>query len=72
MWDKTEEGISGLVQAFFANDPYYPRPRQTDDLYILFKQAYLGQYPNESITLGQQFITLIEEEQRRRDAVSSQ
>ena len=66
----TEEGISGLVQAFFSNDPYYPRPRQANHLYILFKYAYLQEYSEESIALGQQFITLIEEEQARRDAVS--
>jgi hypothetical protein len=71
VWDKAEEGISGLVQAFFSNDPYYPRPRQTDNLYIAFKEAYLQEYPEESIGLGRQFITLIEEEQARRDVVSA-
>lgn len=72
MWDKTEEGIPGLVQAFFSNDPYYPRPRQTDNLYMVFKEAYLQEYPEESIILGRQFIVLIEEEQARRDAVKAQ
>ncbi len=31
-WPKTVESIDALVSAFFANDPYYPRPRPSNRL----------------------------------------
>ena len=35
-WSRKKEEINQLVESFFTNDPYYPRPRPQDPLYQKF------------------------------------
>lgn len=69
-WSRKENEINQLVEAFFVNDPYYPRPRPEDPLYQKFCLGYLGAYPKESQTateLAEVFLRAIEAEQAKRD-----
>jgi hypothetical protein len=43
--DKSDDDLSVLVDAFFQNDPYYPRPRDGSSMYTCFRQGYLLAYP---------------------------
>ncbi|KAF9046826.1 hypothetical protein BDZ89DRAFT_1108647 [Hymenopellis radicata] len=70
-WPKTLERIDELVSAFFANDPYYPRPRPSDPLYVAFKEAYLAECTDDVADIGQAFIAAIEAEQVGRDVRSA-
>ena len=65
-WDKRPETIDQLVSAFFANDPYYPRPRASDSLYSDFKAGYLGGRGRESEALAAAFFDAIELTQAQR------
>ena len=65
-WNRTMEQIPNLVQAFFCNDPYYPRPIPVNPLYTEFKSEYLDGYPADLIELALSFLTAIEAEQPRR------
>ncbi|KAI1795427.1 hypothetical protein LXA43DRAFT_1058561 [Ganoderma leucocontextum] len=47
-YDRVAGDVSELVDAFFANDPYYPRPVSGDALYDTFKRGYIGACPSES------------------------
>ncbi|RDB17693.1 hypothetical protein Hypma_001190 [Hypsizygus marmoreus] len=60
----------GLAVSFFRNDPYYPRPRTTDTLYLDFRRGYLAAWPHhvEAKTAALAFLAAIEEEQLGRDA----
>lgn len=69
-WNRTPEELQILVDAFFLNDPYYPRPRLFDAYYPIFKAAYLSGYPSKYMALGEGFLTMIEEEQAGRDAAA--
>jgi hypothetical protein len=60
------EQIPILVQAFFSNDPYYPRPIPVNPLYTEFKSGYLNGFPADLIELALSFLTGIEAEQARR------
>ncbi|KZT19826.1 hypothetical protein NEOLEDRAFT_1077142 [Neolentinus lepideus HHB14362 ss-1] len=60
--------VGDLVRAFFANDPYFPRPRQGDPLYLAFKRAYLEQYGQSTMHVGEAFIEAIQAEQATRDS----
>jgi hypothetical protein len=44
-WDRSYEKVSVLVDAFFQNDPYYPRPRDGGPIYRKFREGYLLAYP---------------------------
>jgi Zinc finger protein len=70
-WKRTSEEIPTLVEAFFINDPYYPRPDPNDSLYVQFKAGYLSVYPENAIDLGEAFLHAIEAEQCRRYDISS-
>ncbi|GJJ08776.1 hypothetical protein Clacol_002995 [Clathrus columnatus] len=66
----TEEQISLLVDAFFANEAYFPRARTADDLYNVFADAYIDECQKigeDARKLGKQFIVALEAEQARRD-----
>lgn len=71
-WDKRLESIDQLVSAFFANDPYYPRPRTSDTLYNHFKSAYLDDCGGVSEALAIAFFGAIESTQAERDARRAQ
>lgn len=69
-----EEGVAKSVEAFFGNDPYYPRPGEAS--WTAFRETYLrtssriileDEADYWRITLSQKFIEKVEEEQRRRD-----
>ena len=70
-FDFTEEGIPLLVNAFFINDPYFPRARPgVDELYSVFKGAYLGECKKIGEVagrLGERFVVELEGEQKRLD-----
>ncbi|KAF7347488.1 hypothetical protein MVEN_01505000 [Mycena venus] len=61
-------GVEVLIDAFFINDPYYPRPRPNDALYQEFKAGFLMACPNEAAGLDQAFINGIERKQAQKDA----
>jgi hypothetical protein len=67
----TENQIPLLVDAFLANDPYFPRARSADSLYNTFSKAYqeecnkIGEVAGQ---LGQKFLIALEVEQLRKDA----
>jgi hypothetical protein len=65
-WKRIKEEIPALVDAFFINDPYYPRPDPKDPHYVQFKTGYLSAYPQDAIDLGEAFLHAIEAEQLRR------
>jgi len=68
-WKRNPNEIQQLVEAFYTNDPYYPRPNSDDPLYKEFNNGYLSAHPKESrgaIDVGEAFLRAIESEQRRR------
>jgi hypothetical protein len=70
-WSRKKDEIHQLVEAFFSNDPYYPRPRPADPLYQKFLLAYLEAHPKESqetAELAEAFLRVIESEQAKRDS----
>jgi hypothetical protein len=67
----TETQIPLLVDAFFANEAYFPRARSADSLYNTFSKAYLEEcYKIGEVAgqLGQKFIVALKAEQVRKDA----
>ncbi|KAJ7270873.1 hypothetical protein C8J57DRAFT_1716111 [Mycena rebaudengoi] len=66
-FDPALGSVEPLVDAFFSNDPYYPRPRNSNPLYTEFKNAYLTACPNETRGLAQAFIQTIEQKQAEMD-----
>ncbi|KAK7692602.1 hypothetical protein QCA50_004234 [Cerrena zonata] len=70
-WDLTVVSIPTLVQAFFTNDPYYPRPRSQDPLYEQFKSGYMQEFPTDHQHLADAFLEAIETTQAERDSSSS-
>ena len=71
-WDKRPEFTDQLVSAFFANDPYYPRPRASNTLYSDFKAGYLGSCGRNSQALAAAFFDAIELTQAQRDGGRAQ
>ncbi|KAF8329248.1 hypothetical protein F5887DRAFT_1005001 [Amanita rubescens] len=72
-WSRKKEDVHQLVESFFTNDPYYPRPRPEDPLYQKFCVGYMDAYPknsDEAIQLAQDFLRTIEAEQGRRDSIT--
>jgi hypothetical protein len=41
LWGKRKEDVSVLADAFFQNDPYFPRPRDGGSVYKFFREGYL-------------------------------
>lgn len=64
----SEEVVKMLADAFFANDPYYPRPRAQDKLYKAFRAAYMVTCSESQRHLAGQFLSMIETHQAERDA----
>lgn len=56
-----------LVQPFFDNDPYYPRPRRSDPLYKRFKEGYLDGAGEVNCLRANSFLKRIERFQREKD-----
>ncbi|KAH0585317.1 hypothetical protein H2248_008558 [Termitomyces sp. 'cryptogamus'] len=67
-FDKNNGNVSELVNAFFSNDPYYPRPVLTDSLYTNFKQMYMRSCPEEYRTRGALFLQTIEARYAKQSA----
>jgi len=69
-FDRTEGQIPRLVEAFFANEAYFPRPRPSDKLYQMFSQAYIAEcekIDNVAVMIGRMFIEAVEREQLVKD-----
>jgi hypothetical protein len=62
-----DAGIIALADAFFINDPYYPRPRKNDVLYESFKAAYLRACSSNLASWAEKFLDEIENRQAERD-----
>ncbi|EKM55040.1 uncharacterized protein PHACADRAFT_208569 [Phanerochaete carnosa HHB-10118-sp] len=62
------EVVEMLVSSFFANDPYYPRPRPSDTLYQAFRTGYIAQCALGQTSVPKEFLEAIEVEQAKRDA----
>ncbi len=60
--------VQPLVDSFFVNDPYYPRPRPSDALYAAFKSGYRSAFYASVVPLADRFLEAIESEQAARDA----
>lgn len=43
LWEKTKDGVGVLVDSFFQNDPYFPRPVLGEENYAGFKEGYLDE-----------------------------
>jgi Zinc finger protein len=72
-WKRNLNEIQQLVEAFYTNDLYYPRPNPDDPLYKEFSTGYLSAHPKESrdaIDVGEAFLHVIENEQCRRISVN--
>jgi hypothetical protein len=67
-WSKARADIQKLVDAFYSNDPYYPRARPDECLYSQFRLGYLAAYPEEAIEIAYAFLQAIEAEQAIRDS----
>ena len=69
-FDFTETQIPLLVDAFYANEAYFPRARSADSLYNIFSKAYLecNKIGEVAGQLGQKFIVALEAEQVCKDA----
>lgn len=55
-----EGDIEALVESFFCNDPYYPLPNPSDELYQEFRGAYIAACPEEYRPRAREFIAAIE------------
>ncbi|CAA7270823.1 unnamed protein product [Cyclocybe aegerita] len=67
----TEGQIPLLVDAFYANEAYFPRARLADSLYDVFSKAYLeecNKIGEVAGQLGHKFIIELEAEQALKDA----
>ena len=67
-WSKARADIQELVDAFYTNDPYYPRARSDERQYNHFRLGYLAVYPEEAIEIGNAFLQANKAEQAIRDS----
>lgn len=65
--DKGAGDVTVLVDSFFVNDPYYPRPRPEDELYCAFRRQYMDACPQEHGARAALFLLAIEHRQRETD-----
>ena len=73
LWKRNPKDIQQLVDAFYTNDPYYPRPNPDDLLYREFSNGYMSAHPKEAsdaIEVGKAFLNAIEEEHCKRTSAS--
>ncbi|KAJ7444916.1 hypothetical protein FB451DRAFT_74248 [Mycena latifolia] len=63
--------ISLLVDSFFVNDPYYPRPTLQDNVYLCFKTAYIDACPLHLRTRAAMFTDAIEARHSSRTSPGS-
>ncbi|KAF8813473.1 hypothetical protein BYT27DRAFT_7230986, partial [Phlegmacium glaucopus] len=71
IWSREKDKIHQLIEAFFTNDPYYPRPRPNDQLYQMFCIGYIEAHPKDvkgAVELAEAFLHGIEAEQAKRDS----
>ena len=59
-FDRAAGDVAELVDAFFVNDPYYPRPVPGDALYDSFKRGYTSACPSEHRDGAALFLQAIE------------
>ncbi|KAI0329470.1 hypothetical protein GY45DRAFT_1324905 [Cubamyces sp. BRFM 1775] len=62
-FNKSHDDVTSLVEAFFSNDPYYPRPIPGDQLYERFKQAYVRSCNLDHLSSANLFLRAIEDHQ---------
>ncbi|PIL29526.1 hypothetical protein GSI_08334 [Ganoderma sinense ZZ0214-1] len=67
-FDKHHGDVSQLADAFFSNDPYYPRPVQNDPIYGVFKDTYMSSCPSELRPRATLFLQTIEARQAAKSA----
>ncbi|KAI1784401.1 hypothetical protein LXA43DRAFT_856436, partial [Ganoderma leucocontextum] len=58
--ERDKGDVSGLVDAFFANNPYYPRPVPGDVLYDPFRRGYIDACPSETRERATLFLQAIQ------------
>ncbi|KAK2004901.1 hypothetical protein LX36DRAFT_238616 [Colletotrichum falcatum] len=71
-----QAGIDKLVKAFIFNDPYYPRPNQSDDrdkaLWDVFRREYLSTSRKLPESSGPgMFITRVETEGKKKKSIDN-
>lgn len=74
-WKRNKDEIQQIVDSFFINDPYYPRPRANNRLYQQFRIGYKAAHPSESndaVEIAEEFLHAIEAEQAKRDSRKTQ
>ena len=59
-FDRDADDVAELVDAFFVNDPYYPRPVPGNALYESFKRGYASACPSEHREGAALFLQAIE------------
>ncbi|KAJ7778718.1 hypothetical protein DFH07DRAFT_865453 [Mycena maculata] len=60
-FSKENGQVTELADAFFTNDPYYPRPVRDDPLYVAFKHAYMQACPEDFRSRASLFLEEIEQ-----------
>lgn len=66
-WTREKAEINLVVDSFFQNDPYYPRPRTTDPLYQQFCKGYTSAYSEDGQALASAVLQAFRQEQAQRD-----
>ncbi|KAI0653716.1 hypothetical protein C8Q70DRAFT_927108 [Cubamyces menziesii] len=69
-FNKSHNDVTPLVEAFFSNDPYYPRPIPGDQLYQRFKQAYIRSCTLDHLPGANFFLREIENYQATKTVTS--
>ncbi|EIW65102.1 uncharacterized protein TRAVEDRAFT_111798 [Trametes versicolor FP-101664 SS1] len=69
-FDKDRDDVALLADAFFSNDPYYPRPTPGDQLYEEFKRSYVGSCPAKHLARAECFFGAIEDRQAANRAAT--
>ncbi|KAM5545179.1 hypothetical protein V8D89_001290 [Ganoderma adspersum] len=71
-FDRDEGDVSELVDAFFVNDPYYPRPVPSDVLYDSFKRGYVSACPSNLGERAALFLQAIETRQAEKHLIGEE
>ena len=69
-FNKAHGDVAELADAFFTNDPYYPRPVPSDALYRAFKEGYMNSCPVDYRTRAALFLQAIEARWSERNLVA--
>ncbi|KDQ07935.1 hypothetical protein BOTBODRAFT_59671 [Botryobasidium botryosum FD-172 SS1] len=67
-WSREKDQIHLLVESFFQNDPYYPRPRASEPLWEDFRRGYVSAYSAHAQKLASIVLQAFEQEQANRDS----